>query len=132
MEKQVVILRGLPGSGKSDLAWMLWKTMGATVCSADYYFYDGDEYVFDATKLGDAHAKCKEDFIHAIQNDEDVIVVDNTNTQQKEFEWYELTATHHGYTIRHLIVENRHGGVSSHKVPRETINKMRNRFEVQL
>ena len=132
MEKTVFIIRGLPGSGKSDLAWMLWKTMGATICSADYYFYDGDEYDFDATRLGDAHAKCKEDFMHAINNGEEVIVVDNANTQYKEFEWYDLNAVHHGYLIRHIIVENRHGGVSPHDVPYSTIQKMRNRFEVIL
>ena len=132
MEKTVFLLRGLPGSGKSDLAWMLWKTMGATICSADFYFYDGDEYVFDATKLGDAHAKCKEDFMHAINTGEEVIVVDNTNTQYKEFEWYDLNAVNHGYRIRHIIVENRHGSISSHDVPYSTIQKMRSRFEVIL
>lgn len=132
MENTVIILRGLPGSGKSDLAWELWKGLGATICSADFYFYDGEEYNFDATKLRDAHAKCKEDFIHAIEQGESLIVVDNTNTQYKEFEWYDLTAAHHGYKIRHIIVENRHGNVSSHNVLYSTIDKMRKRFEVTL
>ena len=41
-------------------------------------------------------------------------------------------AEQHGFTVFSLIVENRHGGVNSHNVPEETLEKMKQRFEVKL
>ena len=31
-----------------------------------------------------------------------------------------------------IIVENRHGGENVHNVPQETLEKMKNRFEIKL
>lgn len=62
-----------------------------------------------------------------------VVVVANTSTQEKEFQPYIQMAKHYGYKMVHcVIVENRHGGVNTHDVPDETLEKMRNRFEIKL
>ena len=45
--------------------------------------------------------------------------------------YYEL-AEKYGYAVFSLIVENRHGGKNVHNVPEETLEKMRNRFEIKL
>jgi hypothetical protein len=46
-------------------------------------------------------------------------------------QYYEL-ADKYGYTVFSLIVENRHGGVNEHGVPKEKLEQMKNRFEVKL
>jgi hypothetical protein len=47
-------------------------------------------------------------------------------------DYYFELADIYGYRVYSLIVENRHGGVNEHGVPQETLDKMKNRFEVQL
>jgi hypothetical protein len=37
-----------------------------------------------------------------------------------------------GYRVTSLIVENRHEGVNIHGVPQETLDKMKQRFEIKL
>ena len=54
--KELFLLRGLPGSGKSTFAKAL---TGVYTIEADRYFMDGDEYKFDPSKLKDAHAWCQ-------------------------------------------------------------------------
>jgi hypothetical protein len=41
-------------------------------------------------------------------------------------------AADHGYMVFSIIVENRHGGKNTHNVPTETLEKMKNRFELKL
>ena len=60
------------------------------------------------------------------------IVVSNTFTEYCEMETYIKMAEEYGYTVFSLIVENRHGGDNTHGVPSESIERMKNRFEVQL
>jgi len=131
MNKKVIILRGLPGCGKSTLAYEMWNE-GADVVSADLFFETDDGYQFDPNLLGDAHAQCKRDYKAYIEEGSEYIVVDNTNTQEWEMKWYKKYAEEHGYTVFSIIVENRHNGVSEHDVPEEKIQEMRDRFEVSL
>ncbi|KAF1782850.1 P-loop containing nucleoside triphosphate hydrolase [Phytophthora cactorum] len=68
----VVILRGIPGSGKSTLgreieAICRYRGAAFTACSADLFFETPRGYVFDVRKLGAAHSKCKGDFTKAVQ-----------------------------------------------------------------
>jgi len=53
--KQLILLRGLPGSGKSTFANLL----GGIHVEADQYFIQDGEYKFDASKLKQAHNWCK-------------------------------------------------------------------------
>ena len=60
------------------------------------------------------------------------IVVSNTFTQEWEMKPYYELAEKHGYRVYSLIVENRHGGVNEHGVPEESLQKMEDRFEINL
>ena len=135
--KELILLRGLPGSGKSTLA----KTIVGhdfLVCEADKYFMVNGEYKFDASKLKDAHTYCQrlvETYMKdSLINDQFYrqIVVSNTFTQEWEMGVYYQLADKYGYRVHSLIVENRHGGVTEHGVPEESLTKMRNRFEIKL
>ena len=129
MERKLYIVRGLPGSGKSTFA----RSLGGVHYEADMFFVDeNSEYVFDPSLLKDAHNWCRHKVMDAMKNDEPVVVVSNTFTQEWEMESYKLLGEELGYTIFTLIVENRHGGKNTHGVPDDKIQVMKNRFEFSL
>jgi len=123
--KRVIILRGLPGAGKTDLLETLNYDV---VCSADDYFKD---IPWDGNKLETAHNECWLKFIAALSTAK-TVVVDNTNTRKWEFEKYAKLAMAKGFRVTTLIVENRQGSESIHNVPKITLRKMQERFEVCL
>lgn len=132
--KELFLLRGLPGSGKSTLA----KSLGGIRLEADQYFEDADgNYVFDASKLKNAHNYCQSQCRAWMKTDgkqvnPDRIVVSNTFTQEWEMQSYYDMANEYGYRVYSIIVENRHGGVNEHGVPAEKLEQMKNRFEIKL
>jgi len=133
--KTLIILRGLPGSGKSSFAKYMFSN---NVFEADQYFYDSNgNYNFDASKLHEAHMDCQKRVEELMQMSETTqygqeIVVSNTATTERELEPYLKLAKSYGYIVVSLIVENRHGNKSVHGVPDETLEKMRKRFSVKL
>ena len=137
MEKVLIILRGLPGCGKSSFAKMMWSEH--TICEADQYWYDKDgNYNFDPSKLKFAHEWCQANVRQFMEdntlNDQFYreIVVSNTSTTEKELQPYLDLANEYGYKVVSLIVENRHGNSNVHNVPQETLQKMQDRFQIKL
>jgi predicted kinase len=126
----LILLRGLPGSGKSTAAKLFEK---APHFEADMYFVNADgKYEFDATKLKNAHNWCRHSVMDAMKDGYRTIVVSNTFTQEWEMEPYYQLADELGYRVISMIVENRHGGINEHDCPEEAIERMRNRFETKL
>jgi predicted kinase len=140
--KELFLLRGLPGAGKSTLAKSLTGGSGSMHLEADMYFVNSrGEYKFDASQLKQAHAWCQNTVEYAmvhgkrnhfIKTSMQRIVVSNTFTQEWEMKAYVELAKKYGYQVTSIIVENRHGGVSEHNVPDEVLDKMKNRFEIKL
>jgi predicted kinase len=126
--KELFLLRGLPGAGKSTLA----KSLNEVYFEADQYFIEFHEYKFDPTKLKYAHSWCQLRTEHAMEDESPRIVVSNTFTQEWEMEKYYKLAEKYGYRVYSLIIENRHDGINEHNVPSDKIEQMRNRFEVKL
>ena len=126
--KELFLLRGVPGAGKSTLA----KSLGGMHIESDKYFMDGDEYKFDPSKLKDAHTWCQNAVRVWAKNSVEKIVVSNTFTQEWEMDYYFELAKEHGYRVYSLIVENRHGNKDVHNVPEEKLLQMKNRFEIKL
>jgi len=127
--KELLLLRGLPGSGKTTLA----HSIGGTWVEADQYFLnENGEYKFDASKLKDAHKWCQ-DCVEESMNFQSIkIVLSNTFTQEWEMQPYYDLAEKYGYRVYSLIVENRHEGVNEHGVPEEKLVQMKDRFEIKL
>jgi predicted kinase len=134
--KNLYLLRGLPGAGKSTLA----NQIGDTHFEADMYFInENGEYIFNGADIKKAHQWCQSQVeLAMIQNhityglDSSDIVVSNTFTQGWEMEPYYKLAETYGYRVFSLIVENRHGGENIHGAPENKIEEMRVRFEFRL
>lgn len=126
--KELFLLRGLPGAGKSTLA----KSLGGKHIEADMFFMKDGVYEFDSSKLRDAHQWCDVMVGSWMSDGEERIVVSNTFTQEWEMKNYYEWATDFDYKVYSLIVENRHGGVNEHGVPEDKLEIMRNRFEIKL
>ena len=138
-KKLAVILRGLPGSGKSSLASrIVSRHPGSVICSADNFFVKRGEYKFDISKLSLAHNACMATFCSGLKNRAPVVVVDNTNTMKWEFANYLSVAAilHNEYeavvvefTCYNLAQAQVWGERSTHGVSPPKIKAMFNRFE---
>jgi predicted kinase len=128
--KQLILLRGIPGAGKSTFA----QSLDCPVFEADQYFIDSEtgEYKFDGSKIKLAHNWCKLRVEHSMEDGLQKIAVSNTFTQEWEMDTYYELAKQYGYRVFSLIVENRHGGVNEHGVPEDKLELMKTRFEVKL
>ena len=140
MEKEwtgdLILLRGLPGSGKSTLGDVILYTNQLTnqdVLSADNFFIDKNgEYVFDGAKIKEAHNNCQQKCAERMKHEFLKIVVANTFTEEWEMKPYFEMADRYDYKVFSIVVENRHGGINEHNVPEEVLTKMRERFEIKL
>ena len=139
--KTLILLRGLPGSGKSTVAsWLEDYLCYGDTCqdgfreiSLDEYFTEEDgTYHYDVEKVQDAVRWCHHECDDAMEAETEVIVVHNVMSRSQEFNGYHTRARKHGYRIHSLIVENRHGGRDVHDVPKESLKRFRDRFQVQL
>jgi predicted kinase len=125
--RTLILVRGLPGAGKSTFATLL----GGAHIEADMFFIQDGEYKFDASKLKEAHEWCRaktEDTMKHGYN----IVVSNTFTMGWEMAPYFELAEKYGYQTSCLIVENRHNGENIHGCPVDKIEQMEDRFEIKL
>ena len=131
--KTLILLRGLPGAGKSTIARLLVGDKDYCHKEADMYFVDRDgNYNFDGSKLKLAHEWCREEVEFVMRYEHSTVVVSNTFTQEWEMEAYYELAKKYDYRVTALVVENRHNGKNVHGVPDEVLEKMAERFEIKL
>ena len=131
ISQRLVILRGLPGSGKSTAA----RCIRGVVCSTNDYFIRNGKYEFNPSKLGEAHTACREKAKGLLERGQSV-VIDNTNMQRWEYEAY-IDMAFDTPNCRLLVLHVYDGGLSdeelfsrnTHGVPLEAIKRMRARWE---
>lgn len=146
--KLLIIMRGLPGSGKSFLAKGVYDShvndgKSCIIHSTDNFHLELDPtnnkrmvYVFKPEKLGYFH---KQNLLHTIASMEigvDCVIVDNTNTTWKEVKPYVEAAKNAGYRIDILdpittwaFDVNECAKKNTHGVPKEAIQRMKDRWE---
>ena len=129
MRNILIIVRGLPGSGKSTFAELLGTK---AICCADDYVTRNGVYNWKPETIRASHEWCQRKCRRFMKARVDRIVVTNTNTQEWEMAAYYDMARKHGYMVHSVIVENRHNGQNIHNVPEEALERMRNRFDVKL
>lgn len=118
---ELILIRGLPGSGKSTMAKTEYPDHIHR--EADQYFVDKyGNYNFDATKLHVAHKKCINSTRAYLKSGYDV-VVSNTFTTWEEMKPYLRL----GFPTTIVIATGDYKSV--HNVPDEVIQLMRDRWE---
>lgn len=129
MEKILIIVRGIPGSGKSSFGELLGTK---AICTADDYHIRNGIYDWQGSRIGAAHDWCQRKCKRFMKKQIERIVIANTNTTVRELQPYMDLARQFGYMVYSVVVENRHGSVNIHDVPEATLEKMKTRFDVQL
>lgn len=133
MEKTIVIMRGLPSSGKTSFADMLVSLCdNACMFAADDFFKNRP---YNSRQLGIAHKRCIANVEEAMQDEVSLIVVHNTSITWKMYKPYVKLALAYGYryfipslfdggcTDEELHARNRNG------VPLDYIQSRRQRFQ---
>ena len=126
-QQQIILIRGLPGSGKSTMAKTQYPD--AVHLEADMYFIDHNngEYRFDASKLKAAHEWCRVCCMENLEVGNPVVVVSNTFTQRWEMAPYFKIAKQYQAAVTVLIATGNYKNI--HGVPDEVIAKMKARWE---
>lgn len=131
----MIIMRGLPGSGKSTQAKLYANQYNAVICSADDYFMTDDgRYLYDADEIRAAHAVCKLKARVALAKGENVII-DNTNIKLRDMQEYFDMAKNYGahVHIAHSPTEwamdvEECAKRNVHGVPKEVIQRMKDNW----
>lgn len=129
--KTLIIIRGLPNSGKTTFA----ELMGSPwfpILSADQYFERNEGYIFKPELLPRAHFYCKVKTEKVMRHGYNRVFVANTFTTEVEIQPYIDLANKYNYRVFRIIVERTHSNTNDHNVPQSTIDKMKGRFSIKL
>jgi predicted kinase len=122
------VIRGLPGSGKSTFAQRLVDKCMAKHFEADMFFIKDELYLYDKSKIGEAHKWCQDKVKEAMLTG-DNIVVSNTFVKRWEIEPYLLMAKDNHYVVTEITMSGPLRG-NIHGVPDEVINRMKANWEI--
>lgn len=99
--KRLILMRGLPGSGKSYRAKEIHNAAGgdgkSAIFSTDDYW--GEDYDFNPKLLSKAHDWNHDRTVTAMRSGVPTVIVDNTNIQKAHMEPYVQAAKDHGYEV---------------------------------
>lgn len=125
---KLLLVRGLPGSGKSTYAKTYPVALqGYFHIEADMYFVPADGiYRFDRTKLGAAHDWCQHQCARALERGENC-VVSNTFVKRWELVPYLKMAKTLGADVDIVTCTILYGSV--HGVPTEVLTRMAKSWE---
>jgi predicted kinase len=131
--KHLIIIRGLPGAGKTTLAKLLAEDKYPTFSIDDYFTNQKTgSYRFDFSKNHLAYKACEQSVEQAMQNDVKKIFVHNVFSHSWEIEPYFKLAQKYKYTVHVVTVENYHGGKNIHQLSDQQIQKIAEKFKVKL
>lgn len=109
LNKQVILLRGLPGAGKSTFIQSILKNSNQpsdniVIRSTDHFFMTAKGYQFDPKKLPVNHQKNQQAFSNSLKKGIPLVICDNTNIEYWQMKPYLEAAKHHGYLVEVISV----------------------------
>lgn len=149
MIRKLIVLRAIPGAGKSTYAKKLrnehwnYDTDIVIICSADDYFVRPDGlYDWNRNLLGRAHRWCQSKAKKWMSYDYDeevessIVIIDNTNIKKKDYKIYLDMAEEYNYEVEEVVIGEfdeesikKYAERNTHGVPIETIRAMAEKFE---
>lgn len=127
----VIILQGIPGSGKSTWATEIFaqsqfEHTPVDIVSADHYMVDvNGNFCFETSRISECHAKSFRKFVDWMRDHSfGTIIVDNCNTKPEDVSPYALAAQAFGFDFKIVrIVCDRETALQRnvHNVPSHTI-----------
>jgi len=144
--KQLIFMRGAPGSGKTTLARQLVSSAKkndakVTTCilSTDDFFSQEGKYNFVVEKLQEAHLWNQERAKKALEAGTDLVIIDNTNAEAWEMKVYAEVGKALGYSV--FLQEpntawkrkaEECSAKSTHKVPVQAVRKFLFKYQAGL
>lgn len=130
MEKRnqiLIIVRGIPGSGKSTFAKEIVKMFpdDSVYWESDMFFMHNGVYCWKPNKVHLAHRWCQQK-VEKSFDAVDIVVVSNTFTTESEMKFYLDFAKENGISVQIVRMENRFE--NEHGVHDATLEKMKARF----
>lgn len=123
-EKVLLIIRGVPGAGKSTIAFSLVQSgLFQDYYEADMYFETPDGYKYNKAKIKEAHEWCYKKVKQAMENGYNTIV-SNTSTEQWQYQKYIDLAKELGYNIQIMLLQSEF--LSVHPVSGHITERMKN------
>jgi len=136
-QKKLIILRGLPGSGKTELANdLLKKNKNGQIFSVNDFFINDGKFKYDTSKAKEAHLWNQSRAENAMKEGCSLIIINNPNVRKWEARPYVESGIKYGYIIEFIetnsVWKNDVYELSKrdvHNVPIEVIKKMKNQWE---
>lgn len=137
-----IVMRGLPGSGKSSVSkrvqelFQAQNTQVVRICTDEILEMCEGDYFWAGYKMSLYHGIAYNIARGAFNHDVPVVILDNTNIRTKDFESYMFDARQKGYLVRVFTVGSFDESAiqaavkrNSHNVPEYAIRRMAARFQ---
>jgi predicted kinase len=131
---QVTIMRSISGGGKTTYINKNFGGQNPLIVSADNYFMKDGKYIFDPSKLGEAHDWCWNEYLKGLLANTRDIIIDNTNISTWEVALYYRPAQVFKAEVKiiriycdPIVAFNR----NIHKVPLKTVLDMHQRLMME-
>lgn len=137
-QKILIIVRGLPSSGKSTIAKLLVANSGVAISADEYLTTSNGEYCFSKTNFIEAQKMCKKDCELLMQDGVSPIVLHNTMAESWESKEYFEYAEKFGYQTHVLNLydagcnDQELAARNTHAMPSHLIQKMRQKWNIDI
>lgn len=127
MSNNMIIMVGIPGSGKSTLSKHLSEVMGLEICSVDHWMVDDQgNYAFDRNRLREVHENCQKKARQLLHEGKSCII-DNTNCTEMAINNYlDIASTYEAHVLIYWFMCNPETGLRNvHGVTQDILERMR-------
>ena len=120
MEQYIMIIRGLPGSGKTTFANKVKKD-NEVVVEADQFHMIDDEYIYRPEMAGRAHEWCQSQVAYFLNQGKSVLVANTFITARTLVPYYEI-AKEFNVDFKIKTMDTQYNNI--HDVPEDVLNRM--------